>query len=610
MSQSIRLSQFVVTYGPGAILEGTEGPRAIPLPDIGLFDPNQNLNPPLSLQALEISDQRMSAGLLNNARIFRLPSNAELGLGDGWYLYRTRPFPSYSLCLNTGGHNGRFGVLYQAAACSLCGVQGRRRQQTIRFVRACPEGHLDDVDWHMVVHPPHSPCVNRQWFRWHGIGGALNDIRIECPACGVAQTLGYAYARPWPCGGRFPEREPLNAAPARAGCPAQSRIMQRQASNLRVPQLLTLFTIPPRSTQLHNLLQVSAVRGALAVISAQGQLTEAAFLQALSALALGGMIGPAIEREIRRHPWLEVADAIRDVLTPVRAGFRDLLLEELEALLHASVHGAPPQPGPRRVARPIFEVNQQLVRTFQGPGGQQLRITPISRLRTVTVQTAYRREVPRSPGGANAPARPVSVAFRDATNLEWLPGVELLGEGVFVTLDADDGWHFPLQGEEVRNWTDVSQNPGNDYPPHLFRVGPQEEMNPCFVWWHTFSHLLLRSVSMDAGYSSSSIRERVLIQKDDQRGVVRGGVVLYATQPGSDGTMGGLIALVPHFQAIIDRAIDQARSCSNDPLCSDQRFEAGKYSGSSCYSCLLASETSCEHRNLWLDRTLFLNNLP
>ena len=74
--------------------------------------------------------------------------------------------------------------------------------------------------------------------------------------------------------------------------------------------------------------------------------------------------------------------------------------------------------------------------------------------------------------------------------------------------------------------------------------------------------------------------------------------------------MGGLIALVPHFQRVLARTFDMANNCSNDPLCSDQHFAFGRYSGPSCYSCLLVSETSCEHRNLWLDRQLLLDNLP
>ena len=86
--------------------------------------------------------------------------------------------------------------------------------------------------------------------------------------------------------------------------------------------------------------------------------------------------------------------------------------------------------------------------------------------------------------------------------------------------------------------------------------------------------------------------------------------IFYATQPGSEGTLGGLIALVPSFQHIINAALEQLQTCSGDPLCRDQKFDVGAYNGAACYGCLLLSETSCEHRNMWLDRNVMLENQP
>ena len=86
--------------------------------------------------------------------------------------------------------------------------------------------------------------------------------------------------------------------------------------------------------------------------------------------------------------------------------------------------------------------------------------------------------------------------------------------------------------------------------------------------------------------------------------------MLYATQLGSEGTLGGLVALVPYFQGILDAAIENIQSCSADPLCLEHRFRPGNYNGAACYGCLLLSETSCEHRNMWLDRNVFLENIP
>src|SRR5579883_266654 len=92
MAQALRRSQFITTYGPGAILEGKKGPRIIPsLEQSGIFD---NHSP----QEFEIADSRLSSALLDGEGILRIPSNAELGVPDSQDIYNTTPFPSWALC--------------------------------------------------------------------------------------------------------------------------------------------------------------------------------------------------------------------------------------------------------------------------------------------------------------------------------------------------------------------------------------------------------------------------------------------------------------------------------------------------------------------------------
>jgi hypothetical protein len=71
-----------------------------------------------------------------------------------------------------------------------------------------------------------------------------------------------------------------------------------------------------------------------------------------------------------------------------------------------------------------------------------------------------------------------------------------------------------------------------------------------------------------------------------------------------------MIALVPQFDRVLRGALNLIDACSNDPLCSEEEFGEGKYNGAACYACQLVSETSCEHRNTRLDRTLLRENLP
>ena len=386
MAQQIRLSQFVITYGPGSIIEGVEGPRVIPTSDIGLFS-GSSLVP----SDYEISDQRMSQGLLDGSRIFRLPSNAELGVPESRYIYRTKPFPQWRLCLNSNGHNGDFYVLYQAYSCPVCGSSGRKGREAIRFVKACPKGHIDEVDWFLLAHGNRPACQQSRWFKWHGGGGALSKVRIECPDCGSsALSLGWAYGQPWRCSGRYPEREPLNSAPIRPGCSKDARIIQRQASNLRIPELLTLFSIPPRYTNLHNLLQIRPIYDN---ILGSNPSSKPFFTQILNNLAQKNRISSAVALEILKYSWVEIQSAIQDVMSPIPSSYRDLISEEFNSLTHGSENGIPPVRGTVPQSPVVIEIDPNMRVPANGPRGTKFRITPILRLRTVTVQRGYRRDV-------------------------------------------------------------------------------------------------------------------------------------------------------------------------------------------------------------------------
>jgi hypothetical protein len=203
----------------------------------------------------------------------------------------------------------------------------------------------------------------------------------------------------------------------------------------------------------------------------------------------------------------------------------------------------------------------------------------------VLVQTGYRRFDPVA-------GSLVSVAFQ-AGGRQWYPGVELFGEGLYVDLEDAD---LDVNGTRARAWTQSYQSNQQD-----------ETLHPVHVWWHTLAHRLLRALSIDSGYSSAAIRERVYLRTEPGR-AARGGLLLYTVQPGGDGTLGGLIGLVPSFDRVIVSALRDLASCSNDPLCEEAVPDG--VNGSACYSCLLASETSCEQRNVHLDRILLLDNMP
>lgn len=578
-NQQIRPSQFITTYGPGSVLETRSGPVIIPSFD-RVFVPLG-----LRIDDFEIHDTRLvRSPELNGAGIARVPTNAELGIEDQTPVYQSDAFPYWSLCTV---HE----ILYQARnGCPQCGgstfqIREKSGREAIRFVLACTNGHLDDVDWGHVIHAGPTCQPAPQYYIWKGGGSSLRNVRIECPnsRCGANVILGDAYNRDWKCSGRFPERGTRSTSPS---CAARARILQRGAANLRVPEVVSALTIPPLTTKLTNILEDPRVLTVCRSLIRKNDLTTDNFVDAISNDVQPPLVASVLKTLVDT-PWAELEPAIHDVVFIATNPGRPLKDEEFDSLRHAAEHGAPSIPSPQVGAPPQFEVLLSNVRQVSGPAGRiRFRVVPISRLRMVLVQRAYRRPV-NSQDGA-----PVDVSFNSGTR-SWYPGVELFGEGIYIDCDDAD---LQLGGANAQAWERSYQQCPTDVTLH-----------PVHIWWHSLSHRLLRSLSVDSGYSSASIRERVYFGSTKQ-GVPIGGVLFYTVQPGGDGTLGGLISLVPNFQRVIVSAMSDVRTCSNDPLCDDTAPNGAN--GAACYSCLFTSETSCEERNMRLDRGLLVDNLP
>ena len=249
--QEIRPSQFVITYGPGTILETRSGPVVIKSMDEMFRLINEDP------QQYEIVDPRLSRTELNGARIARLPTNDEMQIPVDEEIYPTERLPYWALCTR---HNPQ--ILYSSSrGCSQCppmnssARQEKAGREAIRFVMACEAGHLDEVNWHLVVHGPGVAC-RPDYYLWHGGGRALRFVELECPRCSAPQAnMGQAYGRHWPCSCRLPE---LGPAPAGVRCPRNNgngaRMMQRGAANLRMTVLAAALTILDMPGRLHNVL--------------------------------------------------------------------------------------------------------------------------------------------------------------------------------------------------------------------------------------------------------------------------------------------------------------------------------------------------------------------
>ena len=122
-----------------------------------------------------------------------------------------------------------------------------------------------------------------------------------------------------------------------------------------------------------------------------------------------------------------------------------------------------------------------------------------------------------------------------------------------------------------------------------------------FYLLHTFAHSLIKEMEFSCGYPSASLSERVYYSHR------MCGVLIY-TAEGSEGSMGGLVwqGKDTLIERTIKRAMDRARHCSSDPICWERDKETMNLAA--CFSCEMVSETSCEFRNMGLDRQALVND--
>lgn len=592
--QHIRKSQFVLTYGPGAIIESRNGPRIIPSINHGLG----NLFSLEKFQEFEISDSRLRIAIKNltssEARIFSLPSNASLRKSESKGIYHTYIFPTWRVC-----RSGKHSILFNDIKCPICHREDD--SSAVRFVAACIHGHIDEVFWNYAVHygKDSGHKCKPQYFYWKTGGSSLSDIVIKCPDCGCKTDMGEIYRLYFNCTGRFPEKEtPLNTdwgapfytrpkRPSNKACHEKMKVIQRQSTSLRIPETLTLLTIPEFDNAISNILQRPVISSAIDMLlvsseACDGRIgVEKLIDNIMSSRYIPDKDTQKIEEYIRNKGVSAFCELFSRLHNEEKT-FMDFIYEEFESLLA----------GARTTDNFRMSPSKRVSKNGIIP---DIDIYPINKIRTITAQMGYMR-MPYTK--ENEEPEPVSSGvFLDDSS--WYPGFEGLGEGIFITF-SEKGFPDLKSKPAHKEWVNSKVSEATGGKSH-WRDTVQK---PLFIWLHTLSHSLIRALSLYAGYSSASLRERVYIDHDAENG----GILIYTTSPGEDGSMGGLVEAVDKFDDILKEAVEHIKFCSNDPLCSEVRKISSRINGAACHSCLLISETSCEHRNMWLDRHLIIGD--
>ncbi len=604
-----RLSQIVSTFGPGAMIDLPT--RSVIIGGLELWDMRGDAfttipEPRLTMRLEQLLKAQGRLGdakslslrtpPMSNGRAERLPSGVAAPVFPAWFVCEHVEIATISgkparrrrlvrwQDLDTRGGRRAFSF-----------DDGKKSDVTpIRFVCACERGHLQDIDWKWVVHGA-DICLEPMWVEETGTSADPADMSIVC-GCGKQLSLQALFqpGRPGNCRGERPwllDRDP-------DGCDKPLKLLTRTATNTYFPQVYTVISLPTEEDELTKL--VDGLSGELSNVKSVNDVEAAKRFNSKIAATLASYSDEDIFARLQRIRDGAITDSLRSPK-----------LSEFEVFASGRAEIGQNHPTAKLYA-------QTLTREAWADPSAGLDLSAIQnvvavhRLREVSCLYGFTR-FEAAPSGADGELEDVQLAVRGAPisrDADWLPAVEQFGEGIFIHFDeaAIAAW---LSSERARyrsdrliagyeHWSTRFSGKAPDYP------------GTAYVLLHSLSHALISEIALDCGYPASSLKERVyaLSSAVSDRRSDRCGILIYTATAGAQGTLGGLVEVTKRFAHILRSALERAAICSNDPVCADHepddRSGDRATHGAACHGCLLIAETSCEMRNLFLDRNLLV----
>lgn len=450
----------------------------------------------------------------------------------------------------------------------------------VRFVTACRHGHLDDFPWSDWVHQGTS-CANDKEFILSSDGPGLAGLTLLCPKCKRRRSMEHAFSpeahRGRRCTGNRPWLEN-----GREDCDQSPITMQRGASNLYFPSIESALVIPPWSEDIvrklgyrWNEIESLVADGDVSATQRRGQYIDLFWNE------IRDEVG-----DITKEAFKQLVD--RKVAESELANSGNLRWDEYQQFMVASNRPSG--------SRDEFEVRVESVPETLPRVSHLIRVVS---LREIRAQHSFTR-VEAYPGRP-----PVRRQFLSAAPRQWLPAIEVRGEGIFVALDLGKVGQWERSPDVARRAAQIRTfgdsrvlNPDGTPSGEAARVGAR------YLLLHSLAHMLMRQLSLQCGYSAASLREMIYVGGGEQN---MAALMIYTATSDADGTLGGLQreGVAKRFGPAFLEAVRANEWCASDPLCIKGLMSATEASSlASCHSCLLAPETSCQDHNRFLDRAM------
>ena len=461
-----------------------------------------------------------------------------------------------------------------------------RRAIPVRFLIACKNGHLDEFPWVEFAHYG-SPGCNPSVLKMiePGSTGEAGDIYVRCETCQSKwRSLGEVFMERktqdiFPkCTGRHPHLRIKHQE-----CDEKVKPISLGASNIWFPVSLSSLAIPRHTDRLRILVEENW--------SKLEKVTSIEILKFLRESKALGDLSVYKDDEI----WRVIGDRKKELDEDNAKEPQPLKILEWEKFSDPD---------------PMLESDDFKLRVVDPPHGLEdyfEKTVLVDRLRETKALIGFTRI--ESPGdfGEEYELEEGRLTPLSRGKSQWVPAADVRGEGIFLQFNE----------KIIENWINlelIKEYESAFFQMHkkwrnLRRIEPLEAGFPGirYILIHSFSHALMRQLSLECGYTAASIRERIYSQNRTDSGLPMAGVLIYTSAPDSEGTLGGLVRLGEPdiIGEHIFQALQQMQQCGSDPLCSehDPSHNGTSLHGAACHACLFAPETSCEWGNKYLDRS-------
>jgi hypothetical protein len=597
-------SQLLLTYGPGAMMDLPESAVVV----AGLQDwdyKGSNWKPVEEERLVTLLKQQLGTKLsatfggLRHPPMFdedRRDANAPgvaVRLFPCWFLVNEAPStdaapPAPASASEKRRRMVEFSELdvTSGGKLSYTGSGAKLGVNPIRFVGACTKGHLQDIGWRYLAHRgKDQSCRKPLYWVERGVSSDPSDISVQC-TCGAAVSMADLYKPQFlgKCQCHSPWLSPLRDA--NEACNDDLRLLPRSATNTYFPQTVTVISLTKSDDKLRQTIaeNKTMIEGIRALPN---------FIDVLRAV-------PQLKEAFKDFTDDEILQALNSNDGSGGNPSEDPRIAEFDMM----ASGAPVIGSNNAGSFFYAETLSALALELQSPWNEFLRgVVRVHRLREVTCLYGFTRLEP-PPTAAESELDEIQLTVNGADlarNVEWLPAIEQLGEGIFLHVAAEFLKQWLESREIIAKALTLRERERRD----ALRFNRSPKHRGAAYWaLHSLSHAFMAELALECGYPLSSLKERVYSTGPAQAD--RFGILIYTSTAGGQGTLGGLSQMAERAGELLTRATRRLALCSNDPICAEHSDGSEEYplQGAACHACLLVPETSCEARNTRLDRGL------